>query len=64
MFNARPWEYKSNYTIDVLEGSLQANTEINTRGSELMRVLPRINEPVNEEWISDKSRFGFDGLKR
>ena len=48
----------------MLEGSLQANTEINTRGSELMRILPRVNEPVNEEWISDKSRFGFDGLKR
>lgn len=63
-FNARPWELKSNYGLDVLEGGIQPSIELNNRGSELMRILPRVNENVNEEWISDKSRHGFDGLKR
>jgi NADH dehydrogenase (ubiquinone) Fe-S protein 1 len=42
---------------------LGSNIDINNRGSEVMRILPRINEEVNEEWISDKSRHAFDGLK-
>lgn len=44
--------------------ALGANIDAQTRGSDLLRVLPRINEEVNEEWISDKSRHAFDGLKK
>jgi NADH dehydrogenase (ubiquinone) Fe-S protein 1 len=62
-FQARPWELKSNYTIDVMDG-LGSNIDAHTRGSDLLRILPRINEEVNEEWISDKSRHAFDGLKK
>jgi len=62
-FQARPWELKSNYTIDVMD-ALGSNIDAQTRGSDLLRVLPRVNEEVNEEWISDKSRHAFDGLKK
>jgi NADH dehydrogenase (ubiquinone) Fe-S protein 1 len=62
-FKARPWELKSTYTIDVFEPILPI-TQIDARGVEVMRVLPRIHEEVNEEWINDKSRFAFDGIKR
>ena len=62
-FQARPWELKSNYTIDVMD-AMGANIDAHTRGSDLLRILPRINEEVNEEWISDKSRHSFDGLKK
>jgi len=62
-FQARPWELKSNYTIDVMD-AMGANIDAQTRGSDLLRVLPRINEEVNEEWISDKTRHAFDGLKK
>lgn len=62
-FQARPWELKSNYTIDVMDG-LGSNIDAHTRGSDLLRILPRVNEEVNEEWISDKSRHAFDGLKK
>jgi NADH dehydrogenase/NADH:ubiquinone oxidoreductase subunit G len=62
-FTARPWELKSNYSIDVSDG-MGANIEIHNRGTEVMRVLPRVNEEVNEEWVSDKGRHMFDGLKR
>lgn len=44
--------------------AIGSNIDIHTRGSDLMRILPRINEEVNEEWISDKSRHAFDGLKK
>ena len=44
--------------------TLCANTDLHTRGSDLLRILPRVNEEVNEEWISDKSRHAFDGLKK
>jgi NADH dehydrogenase/NADH:ubiquinone oxidoreductase subunit G len=43
---------------------LGSNIDIHTRGSDTLRILPRINEEVNEEWISDKARHGFDGLKK
>jgi NADH dehydrogenase/NADH:ubiquinone oxidoreductase subunit G len=43
---------------------LGAAIDVHTRGSDLMRILPRINEEVNEEWISDKTRHSFDGLKK
>jgi len=62
-FQARPWELKSNYSIDVMDG-MGANIDAQTRGADLLRVLPRINEEVNEEWISDKARHAFDGLKK
>lgn len=62
-FTARPWELKSNYSIDVMDG-MGANIDIHTRGSDTMRILPRVNDEVNEEWISDKSRHAFDGLRK
>lgn len=62
-FKARPWELKSTYTIDVMD-TLGSNIDAHSRGSDMMRILPRVNEEVNEEWISDKSRHAFDGLKK
>ena len=62
-FTARPWELKSNYSIDVMDG-LGSSIDVHTRGSDTMRILPRINDEVNEEWISDKSRHAFDGLRK
>lgn len=62
-FKVRSWELKSTESIDIFDG-VGSNIRIDTRGSEIMRVLPRLNESVNEEWISDKSRFSYDGLKR
>ena len=62
-FQARPWELKRNFTIDVMDG-MGSNIDAQTRGADLLRILPRINEEVNEEWISDKSRHAFDGLKK
>ena len=44
--------------------TLGANTDLHTKGSDLLRILPRIKEEVNEEWISDKTRHSFDGLKK
>eukprot|EP00172_Hildenbrandia_rubra_P002953 Plantae.Rhodophyta-Hildenbrandia_rubra.ctg4223.p1 GENE.Plantae.Rhodophyta-Hildenbrandia_rubra.ctg4223~~Plantae.Rhodophyta-Hildenbrandia_rubra.ctg4223.p1 ORF type:complete len:574 (+),score=111.13 Plantae.Rhodophyta-Hildenbrandia_rubra.ctg4223:81-1724(+) len=62
-FTSRSWELKSTESIDIFDG-VGSNIRIDTRGSEIMRVLPRLNEEINEEWISDKSRFAYDGLKR
>lgn len=62
-FTARSWELKSTESIDVLD-AIGSNIRIDVRGSEIMRILPRLNEDVNEEWISDKTRFSYDGLKR
>lgn len=62
-FTSRPWELKSNYTIDVMDG-LCSWIDAHTRGSDLMRIIPRVNEEVNEEWISDKTRHAFDGLRK
>lgn len=62
-FKVRSWELKSTESIDVFDG-VGSNIRIDTRGSEIMRILPRLNEHVNEEWISDKSRFSYDGLQR
>jgi len=61
--SARPWELALTESIDVLE-SVNANTHVFYKGGELMRVLPKINEEVNEDWISDKSRHGWEGVKR
>ncbi|KAK9382473.1 uncharacterized protein V2V93DRAFT_365218 [Kockiozyma suomiensis] len=61
-FRARPWELKKTESIDVLDG-LCSNIRVDSKGVEVMRVLPRLNDDVNEEWISDKTRFAVDGLK-
>ena len=62
-FTARSWELKKTESIDVLD-AVGCNIRIDTRGSEVMRILPRNNDDVNEEWISDKTRHACDGLKR
>ncbi len=61
-FNARPWELKSTETIDVMD-AVGSNIRVDARGEAVMRVLPRLNDDVNEEWISDKTRFACDGLR-
>ncbi|KAL0091176.1 NADH dehydrogenase Fe-S protein subunit 1 NDUFS1 [Phycomyces blakesleeanus] len=59
---SRPWELKKYETIDVSD-AIGSNIRIDTRGPEVMRILPRLNDGINEEWISDKTRFFYDGLK-
>ncbi len=61
-FHARPWEYAKTETIDVMD-ALGSNIRVDSRGREVIRVVPRINEAINEEWISDKTRYACDGLK-
>lgn len=61
-FQGRPWELTKTETIDVLD-AVGSNIRVDSRGREVMRVLPRLNEDINEEWISDKTRFACDGLK-
>ncbi|USG59635.1 NADH-quinone oxidoreductase subunit NuoG [Sneathiella marina] len=61
-FTARPWELSKTESIDVLD-AVGANIRIDSRGQEVMRILPRLHEDVNEEWLSDRSRFSYDGLK-
>lgn len=61
-FTARPWELKSTDSIDALN-ALGAHVKLQSRGTELMRVVPRTNDEINEEWIDDKTRFSYDGLK-
>ncbi|KAF2269007.1 NADH-quinone oxidoreductase [Lojkania enalia] len=60
-FKARPWELYKTETIDVLDG-LGSNIRVDSRGAQVMRVLPRLNDDINEEWINDKSRFACDAL--
>ena len=62
-FVARPWELKKTDSVDVLD-AVGANIRVDSRGTEVLRVLPRLNEDVNEEWLADKSRFAVDGLRR
>ena len=62
-FTARSWELTSTESIDFYD-ALNSNIRVDTRGSEIMRILPRINNKINEEWISDKIRFSYDGLKQ
>ena len=62
-FSARPWELTKTETIDVMD-ALGSNIRVDTKGREVMRILPRNNDAVNEEWISDKTRFVWDGLRR
>ena len=60
-FEARPWELKKTLSIDVSD-AVGANIRLDSRGREVMRALPRINDAVNEEWLSDKGRYQVDGL--
>jgi len=62
-FEARSWELHKTQSVDVMD-ALGSNIRVDTRGAEVMRVLPRLNDDVNEEWISDKTRHAVDGLKR
>ena len=62
VFEARPWELKKTESIDVMD-AVGSNIRVDTYGWEVKRILPRINEDVNEEWISDKTRYACDGLK-
>lgn len=61
-FKARPWELTKTESIDVMD-AVGSAIRVDTRGREVMRILPRLNEDVNEEWISDKTRFIWDGLR-
>src|SRR5690606_24295954 len=61
-FHARPWELTKTESIDVMD-AVGSNIRVDSRGREVMRILPRVNEAINEEWISDKTRFVWDGLK-
>lgn len=62
-FKARPWELKKSEGIDVMD-AVGSNIRVDSRGNEVMRFLPRLNEAINEEWISDKTRYVFDGLNK
>jgi NADH-quinone oxidoreductase subunit G len=61
-FKARSWELRKMQSVDVMDAT-GSNIRIDVRGIEVMRILPRLNEEINEEWISDKTRFCYDGLK-
>ena len=60
-FKARSWELRKTASIDVHD-AVGSNIRVDARGREVMRVLPRLHEDVNEEWISDRTRFAYDGL--
>ncbi len=62
-FNARPWELRKTETIDVMD-AVGSNIRVDARGREVLRILPVLHEDINEEWIADKTRFIWDGLKR
>ncbi|MEQ8655366.1 MAG: NADH-quinone oxidoreductase subunit NuoG [Kiloniellales bacterium] len=62
-FHARPWELRKTNTIDVMD-ALGSNIRVDARGRDILRVLPRLHEGVNEEWLADKARYAIDGLKK
>jgi NADH-quinone oxidoreductase subunit G len=62
-FHARSWELRKTESIDAMD-AVGAAIRVDTRGDEVMRVMPRLNDDVNEEWLSDRSRFACDGLRR
>jgi NADH-quinone oxidoreductase subunit G len=62
-YTARTWELKKHESVDVMD-AVGSNIRVDVRGNEVMRILPRLHEDVNEEWISDKTRFVYDGLKK
>ncbi|GAA5938954.1 hypothetical protein JCM3775_003177 [Rhodotorula graminis] len=61
-FEARPWELKKTESVDVMD-ALGSNIRIDSRGQVVMRIQPRLNDDINEEWISDKTRYAYDGLR-
>ena len=61
-FQARPWELKKTESIDVLD-AVGSNIRVDSRGVAVMRIQPKVNDEINEEWISDKTRYAYDGLK-
>ncbi|KAL1670183.1 hypothetical protein GGF50DRAFT_42930 [Schizophyllum commune] len=61
-YHARPWELKNTESIDVMD-AVGSNIRVDSRGVQVMRILPKTNDDVNEEWISDKTRYACDGLK-
>ena len=61
-FHARPWEYAKTESVDVMD-ALGSAIRVDSRGREIVRILPRVNDAINEEWISDKTRHVADGLK-
>jgi len=61
-FHMRPWELTKTFSVDVMDAA-GSNIRVDSRGKEVVRVLPRLNEDINEEWISDKTRQHVDGLK-
>ncbi|MDO1558738.1 NADH-quinone oxidoreductase subunit NuoG [Brevundimonas sp. 2R-24] len=62
-FHYRPWELKKTFSVDVMDG-MGSSIRVDSRGAEVMRILPRVHEGVNEEWLGDKSRYIVDGLNR
>jgi NADH-quinone oxidoreductase subunit G len=62
-FTARPWELSKTESVDVMD-AVGSNIRVDSRGAQVLRVLPRLNEDINEEWISDKTRYAIDGLRR
>jgi NADH-quinone oxidoreductase subunit G len=62
-FTARPWELRKTDSVDVFD-AVGCNIRVDARGAEVLRILPRMNDEINEEWLGDKSRFSVDGLKR
>ncbi len=62
-FMARPWELVKTESVDVLD-AVGSNIRVDSRDTQVLRVLPRVNEDINEEWISDKTRYAVDGLRR
>jgi len=63
MFVSRPWELTKTESVDVFD-AVGSNIRVDSRGAEVLRVMPRLHDDVNEEWLADKSRFAVDGLKR
>src|ERR671911_668364 len=62
-YRARPWELRKTESVDVLD-AIGCNIRVDARPPEVMRIIPRLHEDINEEWISDKARFSYDGLKK
>lgn len=62
-FTARPWELRKHDSVDVMD-ALGSNIVVHQRAGDVMRIQPRINEDINEEWINDKTRYCYDGLRR
>lgn len=62
-FTSRPWELRSHNSIDILD-PLHSNIRVDVRGTKIMRILPRVNNIINEDWITDKIRFSYDSFRR